>query len=84
MDPRNVLRECHAALKKAKLPHMRFHDLRHSCASILLAKGVQLRTVMEVLGHTSIRLTADTYTHVMPQLLSQASSAMDSALSSRK
>ena len=84
LDPRNVLREYHAALKRAGLPRFRFHDLRHSCASLLLAQGVQPRTVMEILGHSQISITMDTYAHVMPAMMRDAADAMDSALSARK
>src|SRR5262249_28166075 len=84
LEPRNVLRQYHAALKTAKLPRMRFHDLRHSCASILLAQGIPLRTVMEVLGHSSIRVTGDVYGHVAVRLMSEAAAAMDAALSPKR
>jgi len=84
LDPRNVLREYHAALKRTGLPRFRFHDLRHSCASLLLAQGVQPRTVMEVLGHSQISITMDTYAHVMPAMLRDAADAMDSALGAKK
>jgi integrase len=51
-------------LKAAGLPvTTRFHDLRHSCATILLAQGVPLKTVSDILGHSSIRVTADIYGH---------------------
>jgi len=60
---------------------MRFHDLRHSCASLLLVQGVSPRVVMETLGHSNISITMDTYTHVLPELQRQAADAMDRALS---
>jgi hypothetical protein len=47
---------------------MRIHDLRHTCASLLLAQGVHPRVVMETLGHSHISITMDTYSHVMPAL----------------
>ena len=59
---------------------MRFHDLRHSCASLLLAQGVAPRVVMETLGHSRISVTLDTYTHVLPALQREAADAMDRAL----
>lgn len=62
---------------------MRFHDLRHSCASLLLVQGVPARVVMETLGHSNISITMDTYTHVLPELQSQAADAMDRALGDR-
>ena len=52
----------------AGLPHQRFHDLRHAAASFMLAQGVPLRVVMEVLGHSEIGTAANVYGHVMPEL----------------
>lgn len=72
IEPRNLFRSFKATLKRAGLPDIRFHDLRHSAASLMLAQGVPLRVVMEVLGHSSISLTANTYSHVMPSLVQDA------------
>lgn len=80
LDQRNVLRMFRRVLRKAHLPQMRFHDLRHSCASLLLAEGVSPRVVMETLGHSRIAVTMDTYTHVMPTLLRDAADAIDRTL----
>lgn len=62
---------------------MRFHDLRHSAASLLLAQGVPARVVMETLGHSTIATTMDIYSHVMPSLLQESADAMDRALGGR-
>jgi integrase len=59
---------------------MRIHDLRHTCASLLLAQGVHPRVVMETLGHSQISLTLDTYSHVMPTLERDAADRMDAVL----
>ncbi len=59
---------------------MRFHDLRHACASLLLAQGVHPRVVMETLGHSNIGQTMDTYTHVLPTLQRETASRMDDVL----
>ena len=80
LDPDYVSKEFARQLERAGLRHIRFHDLRHSCASLLLAQGVPMRVVMEVLGHSTITLTANTYSHVLPSLLSDAATAMDKAL----
>ncbi len=80
---RNVVRKFHSLLKKAGLPHHRFHDLRHSCASLLLAQGVPARTVMEILGHSQINLTLNTYAHVMPAMMRDAANVMDSVLTGK-
>ena len=82
LDQRNVLRMFRRVLRKAKLPRMRFHDLRHSCASLLLAQHISPRVVMETLGHSRISVTMDTYTHVMPALMRDAADAMDRSIDS--
>ena len=80
LEPRNVTRHFHNALEKAGLPRQRFYDLRHTCASLLLAQGIQPRVLMEILGHSQISLTMNTYTHVMPQLDRDAVDKMNAAL----
>jgi integrase len=64
-------------LKKAGLPHKRLHDLRHTCATLLLTKGVHPKVVQELLGHSSISVTLDTYSHVLPNMQEKAVAAMD-------
>ena len=80
LDPRNVQRSFRRIVRKAKLPRMRFHDLRHSCASLLLAQGIAPRVVMETLGHSRISVTMDTYAHVIPALQREAADAIDRSL----
>jgi integrase len=80
LEPRNVNRHFASALKAAGLPHQRFHDLRHACATLLLAQGLDLKAVQEVLGHTSIRTTGDLYAHVQMGLKQRAADEMDNAL----
>ena len=58
---------------------MRWHDLRHSCASLLLAQRVPYRAVMEVMGHSQISLTMR-YSHLVPELRQEAADAMERAL----
>ncbi len=74
--------ELHSFLVDHSLPEVRFHDLRHSAASLLLAQGVPLRSIMEQLGHTSIGLTANLYTHLAPAMLHENANRMDAALGS--
>ncbi len=64
-------------LKKTGLPHMRFHDLRHSAATILLQARVQLKTVQELLGHSTIATTADIYSHVSLEMREEVVNKMD-------
>jgi integrase len=66
-------------LKKAVLPHMRFHDLRHSSATILLTMGVHPKVVQELLGHSQISMTMDTYSHVLPSMQQEAMKKLDEA-----
>jgi integrase len=67
-------------LKRAGLPHMRFHDLRHTCATLLLSRGVHPKFVQELLGHATIAITLDTYSHVMPSMGDATAKAMEDAL----
>jgi integrase len=55
----------------AGLPKIRFHDLRHTAATVLLAQGVHPRLGMEIFGHSSISLTMNTYSHVIPVMLEE-------------
>ncbi len=80
LDPRNASRLFQEALQRAGLPHIRSHDLRHTCASLLLARGVHPRVVMETLGHSQISLTMDTYSHVIPALQKEAADRMNALL----
>ncbi len=67
-------------LKRAGLPDMRFHDLRHTCATLLLTRGVHPKIVSEMLGHSSIAITLDTYSHVIPGMGEVAAGAMEDVL----
>lgn len=80
LDASNVTHAFQKHLVRAGLPRQRFHDLRHACASLLLAQGVNSRVVMEVLGHSQITLTLNTYSHVLPSLQLEAAAKMDSLL----
>jgi integrase len=81
ISPRNLLRQFKAILKKAKLRDIRFHDLRHSCATFLVARGVHPRTVMEILGHAQVSTTMNIYGHVMHETKVSAVSSIDKLLS---
>ncbi len=81
LDGRNVTREFKDMLATEGLPTIRIHDLRHSCATLLLVQGVSPRVVMETLGHSQVSLTLNTYSHVLPALQEDAASKMDAILS---
>ncbi|HVB76750.1 MAG TPA: site-specific integrase, partial [Candidatus Nitrosotalea sp.] len=67
-------------LKSAGLPEIRFHDLRHSCATLLLVQGIPAKVVADILGHSTVNLTLNLYSHVVPSLRREAAAAMDRAL----
>ncbi|GAA3866482.1 site-specific integrase [Streptomyces lannensis] len=80
IDPRGLNRMLTILCRDARVPRVRVHDLRHTCASLLLAQGVDARTIMETLGHSTITMTLDTYAHVMGTTLRAAADQMDDAL----
>jgi integrase len=69
-------------LVKAGLPRIRFHDLRHSTATMLLTLGVHPKVVQEVLGHSQIFVTMDIYSHILPTLQEEAMHHLNEVLSS--
>ena len=81
VKPENLIkRDFKPLLKRAGLPEIRFHDLRHTCATLLLGRGVHPKLVQELLGHATIAMTLDTYSHYLPSMGDQASGAMGDAL----
>jgi integrase len=81
LSPENLVkRSFKPLLKRAGLPEIRFHDLRHTCATLLLGRGVHPKIVQELLGHATIAMTLDTYSHYLPSMGDQASGAMGDAL----
>lgn len=83
LDGTAISKQFHGHLERAGLAQRRFHDLRHSCATLLLVQGVSPRVVMEVLGHSQIGLTMNTYSHVIPELRREAADRMDRLLLDR-
>jgi integrase len=73
-------REFLPMLQKASLPRIRFHDLRHTAATLLLGQGVNPKIVSEMLGHSDVSITLNLYSHVTPHMQQQAAAAMDKAL----
>jgi integrase len=81
MSGRNLYRAFKIRVKRASLPQtLRFHDLRHTCATLLLKQGVNPKFVQELLGHADISLTLNTYSHVLPDMGDAAAGGMDAAL----
>ena len=76
----NLNRAFKALLQRAGLPEIRFHDLRHTCATLLLRQGVNAKFVQELLGHRDVSLTLNVYSHVLPDMGNAAAGAMDAAL----
>jgi integrase len=67
-------------LKAAKLPRIRPYDLRHTCATLLLGAGENVKVVSERLGHASAALTLDVYSHVLPDMQQGAAERMEALL----
>ena len=78
--PRRLNRQFDEALMKAGLPKVRFHDLRHGAATMLLSQGVAVKTISEVLGHSNTRMTLDVYSHVLGTMRQEAADRMDTLL----
>jgi integrase len=76
----NLNRAFEATPQRAELPEIRFHDLRHMCATLLLRQGVNLKVVQELLGHGDVSLTLNVYSYVLPDMGDAAAGAMDEAL----
>ena len=77
MNPWIVTKRFQKILKEISLPKVHFHDLRHTCATLLLTKGVHPKIVQEMLGHSTISITLDTYSHVLPNLQKEAVKSME-------
>lgn len=83
IEPRNLTRTFKGVAAWAGLPpETRLYDLRHACASPLLAAGEHPRVVADQLGHSTTKLTRDTYSHVLPTLARSAADRLDAVLSS--
>jgi integrase len=84
LDAGNMIRRSfRPILQKAGLPIIRFHDLRHSAASLLLSLDVHPKIVQELLGHSQISLTLDTYSHVLPSLQAEAVNRLGTLLTNQ-
>ena len=95
LEPRNLLRAYYGIMdtrepadpepdekkKRKRLPQLRFHDLRHSAATLLLAQGVHPRYIMELLGHSSFNLTMNTYGHILEEIKKETAKQADALFS---
>ncbi len=84
LGPNHVVEEFKLLLKQAGLPDIRFHDLRHSAATLLLSLGIHPKVVQELLGHTQISITMDVYSHVLPGMQQDAMGKLNEALRKRE
>ena len=80
MDPSNLRRAWARIVEASGLAHLRFHDLRHTHATLMLLGGVQPKVVEERLGHADVGITLNTYSHVLPGLQQQAAAQFDELL----
>ncbi len=81
LDERSVLRWFQNLLALAGLPKMRLHDLRHSAVAILIAQGVNIKAISELLGHSSVAFTLQVYGHLLEETKRETADKMDAALS---
>lgn len=82
LNPSTTTRTFRQVLEKLELPSMRFHDLRHSAATLLLATGTHPRLVMELLGHSQISITMNRYSHVLDSMAAETADRMDAVFAS--
>jgi integrase len=82
INPSNLRRRSFAPLlERAGLPQIRFHDLRHTCATLLLSRNVHPKYVQERLGHATVAITLDTYSHIIPGMGNHTARAMEDVFS---
>ena len=80
LEPGNLLRAWYRITDAAGLAGLRIHDLRHAHATLMLGQGIHPKVVSERLGHASVNITLDTYSHVLPGLQQAAAETLDSHL----
>lgn len=82
--PNSISHNFHRILEKAGLRRIRFHDLRHTTATLMLKAGVGMKVVQEILGHSSFDQTANTYSHVMSTMQDDAAEKYEALLNGKK
>jgi len=80
VHPRNLIRNFDLIVTRAELPRIRFHDLRHTYATLSLSGGADIKTVSSRLGHSSIQITGDVYAHVTPEMDERATSVIEAVM----
>ena len=80
LRPRNLYRHFIKTTEKTGLPKIKFHDLRHTAATLMLKESIHPKVVQERLGHSSITLTQDVYSHVIPLMQEEVAEKIDSLL----
>jgi len=79
-DPSNLYHEFKRLMKESGLPDIRFHDLRHTAATLMLQQGTHPKVIQERLGHSDISLTLNTYSHVLPSMQEEAAERLEELL----
>ena len=82
--PDSMRKILHRILRKAGIPAVRVHDLRHTCATLLMLSGVHSKVVQEMLGHSNISVTLDTYSHTLPSMRSEAADSINDFIAESK
>lgn len=80
INPRNLLRTFKILIEEANLPHIRFHDLRHTHAALMIFQNEPMKLIAERLGHSKITITMDTYGHLLPNMQQDASDRLDQTI----
>ncbi|MGN0524332.1 MAG: tyrosine-type recombinase/integrase, partial [Eubacterium sp.] len=83
-DPSSVTRKLHRMQKRAGVPQIRFHDLRHSFATLSLEQGMDIKTISHMLGHTDAGFTMNTYMHVTDNMQQTVANAMGNLISEKE
>lgn len=83
-DPSSVTRKLHRMQKRAEIPQIRFHDLRHSFATLSLEQGMDIKTVSHMLGHTDAGFTMNTYMHVTDTMQQTVATAMGNLVTEKE
>lgn len=77
INPSNLRRAFERLIKEANVPRIRFHDLRHTHATLLLANGINPKVISERLGHSNVKITLETYSHVLPSMQEEVVAKLD-------